>query len=48
MNSIVVSVVLLAHNRIFAAYITISLLSLVHNEGFEKIIPFAIYNSYMI
>ena len=41
-NDGVVSVLLLPCNGIFVAYITISLLSLVHDEGSEKIILFKI------
>ena len=47
-NNSAISVLLLLHNRNFAVFITISSLSLVHNEASEKIIPFTICSDYML
>ena len=47
-NNDVVFVLLLPHNRIFAAYITIGSLSLGHDKTSEKIIQFAIFSNYVM
>ena len=49
MNNVygIISILLLPHNRIFAAYITIGSLLLAHNEASEKIIPFTICSNFV-